>query len=232
MCFLYGYYLNINPSISEDPARDRFILSKGHGVLGYFPVLNYYGFISNDILNSYKTFNSKLIAHPIKDLSLGIESSNGSLGHGLSYGTGIAYGLLMAGAVSKVVVLVGDGECNEGSVWESIMSAATLKLHNLFLVVDFNSFQSDGSTAQIIQQDNLAERIESFGWCVQSIDGHSYEQISAAFTSKSTRPKAIIANTIKGKGIDFMENNNSFHHASLTESTYQKALASLYASSL
>ena len=177
MCYLYGSFLKVSPMYRNSLVRDRFILSKGHGVLGLYPTLNYYGFISDDAMKKYKTVGSDLISHPVKNIDLGIESSNGSLGHGLSYGSGIAFGLQYKSTESKVVVLVGDGECNEGSVWEAIMSAASLQLSNLYLVVDFNGFQSDGRSKDIIDQSNLSERISSFGWSTQEIDGHSFQKV-------------------------------------------------------
>jgi len=229
MCYLYGRFLNLCPEDVESHGRDRFILSKGHGVLGYFPVLYYYGYISRKVLESYKTPNGVLIAHPVKDTSLGIESSNGSLGQGLSYGAGIAYGLLQRENTARVIVLVGDGECNEGSIWEGIMSATSLGLRNLYLIVDNNSMQSDGTTKAIIDQGNLDERIASFGWDVQVVNGHSYNELERAMNVQTTKPKAIIANTIKGKGISFMEGNNSYHHASLTSNIHTQAMEDLIA---
>lgn len=224
MCYLYGKFLNVDPSNKFNLHRDRFILSKGHGVLGLYPTLTYYGFINKAIMDSYKTIGSELISHPIKNLKYGIESSNGSLGHGLSYGSGIAHGLKSKSSEAKVVVLVGDGECNEGSVWEAIMSAATLKLSNLYLVVDFNRFQSDGSSKEIIDQSNLSERISSFGWSTQEVDGHSFKDLHKAFNCHSDKPKAIISRTIKGKGIEFMEENNSYHHSSVTEEIFIRSM--------
>ena len=231
MCYLYSHIINVKSVKSKSNERNRFILSKGHGVLGFYPVLNYYGLINNEILKSYKQELSELISHPIRNLDNGIESSNGSLGHGLSYGAGIAYALKVKKINAQVYVLIGDGECNEGSIWEAAMSASSLGLDNITCIVDYNRFQSDGMTSNIINQDNLADRWRSFGWHLIEIDGHSYKEIdnSFLFPQPSGKPKLILAKTIKGKGINFMENDNNWHHGRLTESLYMDAIKSLEA---
>ena len=229
MCYLYSQIIDINSVKSKLENRNRFILSKGHGVLGFYPVLHHYGLISSEILSTYKKELSELISHPIRNLDNGIESSNGSLGHGLSYGSGIAYALKSKKINARVYVLIGDGECNEGSIWEAAMAASSLRLENLTCIVDCNKYQSDGQTCNIIKQDNLSDRWRSFGWHVIEIDGHSYFEIHDAFCSieNENKPKLILAKTIKGKGIKFMENDNSWHHGRLTESLYQDAIKSL-----
>ena len=228
MVYLYGHLLNIDSIKTCSDSRDRFVLSKGHGVLGFYPVLHHFGLISDEILSSYKCFGSELISHPIKNLTFGIESSNGSLGHGLSYAAGIAHALNIRSKSSECIVLLGDGECNEGSVWEAAMSAVSLKLSNLTAIVDFNGFQSDGSTFDILDQGNLVDRWKSFGWNALEIDGHCLQSIHQAFQSRSSsKPNVIIARTIKGKGIDFMESNNDWHHGILTQSLYDQAINAL-----
>ena len=228
MVYLYGYKLNININDLNSITRDRFILSKGHGVLGFYPVLNYYGLIPDEIYKTYKTQYSELISHPIKNYNFGIESSNGSLGHGLSYGLGIAHGLKLKNINSHVYVLVGDGECNEGSIWEAAMSGSSLGMSNLTLIIDYNKFQSDGATSEILNQNNLFKRWSSFGWDVIEIDGHNLDDIHKAFNKISKKvPKLILANTIKGKGINFMENNNQWHHGRLTENIFNQAMEAL-----
>ena len=228
MCYIYSKVIDIESVKSKLKERNRFILSKGHGVLGFYPVLHHYGLISKENLLTYKKELSELISHPIRNLDNGIESSNGSLGHGLSYGSGIAYALKLKKFNSKVYVLIGDGECNEGSIWEAAMSSSSLKLDNLTCIVDCNLFQSDGKTSNIINQENLAQRWESFGWHVIEIDGHSFSDIDHAFSLfQPNKPKLILAKTVKGKGVDFMENDNSWHHGRLTESLYQEAIQKL-----
>ena len=216
----------------EDPRwedRDRFILSKGHGVLGYYTALLAAGFISEEKLATFQTNESDLIAHPVMNLDLGIESSNGSLGHGLAMAIGISLAAKKKGKDFKAYVLLGDGECNEGSVWEAVMSAAQLHLDSLTAIVDYNKLQSDGDSRQIINFGDLAGKFAAFGWNVCAIDGHDIGAVVAAFDQKFDRvaPKVIVANTIKGKGISFMENNNEWHHNRLTKANYDLALAEL-----
>ncbi len=227
MCYLYGLKLNLNIKNKNSFDRDRFILSKGHGVLGFYPVLNKYGFISDELLSTYKTEGSELISHPIRNLDNAIESSNGSLGHGLSYGLGISLGLKSLNVKSKVYVLLGDGECNEGSVWEAAMSGSALNLTNITCIIDNNRFQSDGPTNEIINCVDLENRWKAFGWEVIKIDGHDFNEIHRAFSLTLDKPKLILASTIKGKGVDFMENNNAWHHGRLTEVLYQEAIKAL-----
>ena len=229
MAVLYGRVLRFKVGHPRWEGRDRFILSKGHGVLGYFPALLVAGIISEDIFKTFKTNESDLIAHPVMNLDLGIESSNGSLGQGLSMGVGIALTAKKKKSDFKVYVYMGDGECNEGSVWEAVMSAAQLGLDNLIAVVDYNKLQSDGDSRQIIDLGDLAGKFKSFGWDVREIDGHDIAQIVNAFEAPhvSGRPRILVAHTVKGKGISFMENNNEWHHNRLTKANYELALAEL-----
>lgn len=228
MCTLYSSILRLSPNNLHDPARDRFILSKGHGVLGFYPILHHYGFIDSKTYFSYKTPGSQLISHPIKNLDYGIESSNGSLGHGLSFAAGIAFGCLNKSPSTKVFALLGDGECNEGSVWEAAMSSSQLNLSNLTCIIDNNRLQSDGPTTDISDDTNLASRWTSFGWEVLPVNGHSVDELFAAFSRNTDRPKLILASTIKGKGVPFMEGDNAWHHGRLTQSTFDEAKSSLY----
>mgnify|MGYP001169363790 CR=1 FL=1 len=186
MCYVYSCLINVKSVKEKLNNRNRFILSKGHGVLGFYPVLHHYGVITSEVLQTYKQELSELISHPIRNLDHGIESSNGSLGHGLSYGAGIAYALKVKNISSQVYVLIGDGECNEGSIWEAAMSASTLKLDNLTCIIDYNGFQSDGLTTNIINQENLADRWNSFGWQVIEIDGHSIFGVRASVHCSNT----------------------------------------------
>jgi transketolase len=229
MAVLYGRVLRFKVGQPRWEKRDRFILSKGHGVLGYFPALLVAGIISEDTFKTFKTNESDLIAHPVMNLDLGIESSNGSLGQGLSMGVGIAVAAKKKKSDFKVYVYMGDGECNEGSVWEAVMSAAQLGLDNLTAVVDYNKLQSDGDSRQIMDLADLAGKFKSFGWDVHEIDGHDVAQIVNAFEAPlvSGRPRILVAHTVKGKGVSFMENNNEWHHNRLTKANYELALAEL-----
>jgi transketolase len=227
MTILYGKFLNFKVDSPRFEGRDRFILSKGHGVLGYFPVLAHFGVFDENLLRTFKSDESDLIAHPVMNLDLGIESSNGSLGHGLSMSVGIALSGKLRNQDFKTFCLLGDGECNEGSVWESVMSAAQYKLDNLVALVDWNGYQSDGSNMNILNNENLHMQWESFGWFVIEIDGHDISEITRAFEtaiSRRSTPTVILARTIKGKGISFMENNNSWHHNRLTQDLFKLAI--------
>jgi len=228
MCTLYSSILNLTPATVKHPDRDRFILSKGHGVLGFYPVLHHYGYLSDKVYLSYKTPGTQLISHPIQNYDYGIESSNGSLGHGLSYASGVAYGLIKRQSDSQVFVLLGDGECNEGSVWEAAMSASQLCLINLTCIIDNNKLQSDGPTLEIISDSSLSSRWSSFGWNVFPVNGHDIIELYEAFSEPSDKPKLILASTVKGKGIPFMEADNSWHHARLTEQLFKQACNTLY----
>lgn len=228
---LYGGMLNYKIGDPRWSGRDRFILSKGHGVLGFFSALVEVGIISEEIFLQFKKNEADLIAHPVMNLDLGIESSNGSLGQGLSMGVGLAWAARHKEENHKIYVLLGDGECNEGSVWEAAMSAAHFKLNNLIAIVDYNKYQSDGKSEDILDSGGLASKWSSFGWDVREIDGHNIEEIYANCLSSGTalNPRVLIAHTIKGKGISFMENNNTWHHNRLTKSLYELAVQELRA---
>jgi len=229
MAVLFDGFLTFKPDNPEFKDRDIFILSKGHTVLGYFSALFHYGYFSKEVFDTFQTNGSKLIAHPIKDISLGIESSNGSLGQGISYGAGMALGYKKRGQKNKVFVMMGDGECNEGSVWEASQFSSEFSLNNLVAIVDQNGFRNDGETSYKNGLD-LEKMWESFGWNTIVVDGHNFEEIEAAFNiavNETAKPTAIIAKTIKGKGFSFMESNNDWHHNRITKSTYEQCLAEL-----
>ena len=212
-----------NPAWEE---RDRLILSKGHGALGYYSALVEAGFVSEEIFSTFQKNESDLTAHPVMNIPLGIEASNGSLGHGLSMGIGLALAAKKKNKTHKNYVLLGNGECNEGSVWEAIMSAAHFKLDNLTAIVDNNGFQNDGDSETIMDCCDLSDKWRSFGWDVHVVNGHNIQQLYSAFSEshRQGKPKVVIANTIKGKGISFMENNNEWHHNRLTRKFYEQAL--------
>ena len=226
---LYGVFLKFDKDDPYWEQRDRFILSKGHGVLGYYSVLYEVDLIDKEKFFSFQTNESDLIAHPIMNLSLGIESSNGSLGHGLSMGVGLAVAARKKSKDNNTYVLLGDGECNEGSVWEAAMSAAHFKLSNLTAIIDYNKLQSDGESKLVMDSGDLEQKWKSFGWETFNVDGHNVNELFEAYASKykKDKPKAIIANTIKGKGVSFMEHNNDWHHNRLTETLYNKAMEEL-----
>lgn len=219
--------------------RDRFILSKGHGSPSLYAALCLAGFLDEKELATFKANETRLYGHPSMNPSMGIEFSSGSLGHGLSLGVGSALALKIRGnAASRVFVVLGDGELNEGSVWEAAMSAAHFGLPNLVAIVDRNGMQYDGFTEPVMNTGDLAAKWRSFGWMVREVDGHDVSAVHDALTaptagsgqSGGAAPLAIIARTIRGKGVSFMENARVWHHSRLTQAMYDQAMAELDAS--
>ena len=224
--FSFKMRLNRDPEWSD---RDRFILSKGHACLAYYAALCEKGYIKKDELKTFEKDDSNLLGHPVVNKKLGIDFSNGSLGMGLSLGIGVAISLIKKKKDNKVFVILGDGECNEGSVWEASMAAAHFKLKNLYAIIDNNSFQQTGSNETIMDTQSLKNKWESFGWNTFELDGHDVEKLHSFFskTNNTQKPTAIIAKTIKGKGFSFSENNNDWHHSVLTKKLYETAIDEL-----
>ncbi len=224
---LFSHKMKIDKKNPNWDGRDKFILSKGHACLAYYAALHEIGYISEKELLTFEENESNLLGHPVINKNLGIEFSNGSLGMGLSLGIGVAIASKKKENNAKVYIIVGDGECNEGSVWEGAMAAAHFKLDNLFVIVDKNNFQQTGSNSEIMSTTDLFKKWSSFGWNSSEIDGHDINQLINSFQEKKDIPTAIIANTIKGKGFSFSENNNDWHHSVLSKSFYEKALKEL-----
>jgi len=227
MAVLYLEIMNIKPSNITWDERDRFILSKGHGALSYYIAMYEAGLISKEELYTYELDGGFLPGQPSKELTLGIEYSGGSLGLGLSYGAGIALAAKRKNKAFRTFVLLGDGEINEGSVWEGVMFAKHNNLDNLTVIIDRNKMQSDGPCVDIMNFD-IEALWRGFGWEVITCDGHNIVQLIDAFHQNNTRnPKVVIAYTTKGKGISFMENSKDWHHNRLTDDLYQKSLYEL-----
>lgn len=227
---MYGEFLRHRPSSPDWEERDIFILSKGHAVLGYLVVLHLSGYFDRQKLDTFQTNGSDLIAHPIKKIPLGIESSNGSLGQGLSYGLGVAIGMQKRRKDRRVVVMMGDGECNEGAVWESAALAGELGICNLIAIVDENGFRNDGENTMYSRGPVLANVWRGFGWQVLEIDGHDEEEIRQAYEtafSGNGGPTVVVAKTIKGKGVSFMEGNNDWHHNRITAQVLENCLSEM-----
>ena len=208
---------------ADDSCRDILIVSKGHAALAQYAVMNELGLIGDDFVTQYQKNGSDYPEELIKDKGLHIECSTGSLGLGLPYAVGKAILFKRRGINKKIFCIVGDGECDEGSVWEALMLAGQHKLNNIILVIDFNGLQADGSTDEIIAWNNMQKQIEAFGWQALAVDGHSFEELDKAFESITDKPTAVIAKTIKGKGISFMENDYSWHDRILNKDLLRQA---------
>ncbi len=222
---LFAHQMKIDKKNPKWEERDRFILSKGHACLAYYAALCEVGYISKEELSTFEKNDTNLLGHPVINRNLGIDFSNGSLGMGLSLGIGVALAAKRKKKNFSVYVILGDGECNEGSVWEGAMAAPNFMLDNLYVVIDRNNFQQTGSNKEIMSVGNLKDKWLSFGWHAVELDGHNIKELYDFFNNSKNidKPKAIIANTIKGKGFTFSENNNDWHHSVLSKSFYEKA---------
>jgi transketolase len=226
---LYGAIMRYDRKDPEWSERDRFILSKGHGVLGYYTALAEAGYVPVEDLATFEKTGSCLVGHPVINRGKGIEFSNGSLGMGLSLGIGVAIAGRRRDSSYRVYVLMGDGECNEGSVWEAAMAAAHFKLDNLVAVIDRNNFQLGGANSEVMSVGDLGAKWRSFGWDTLEVGGHNIGELYDAFIRPNApdRPYAVIARTVKGKGVSFAENNNAWHHAPLSRAQYDVAIGEL-----
>ena len=217
MRVLYDDVLRYRAHDPAWPARDRCILSKGHGCLALYAVLADKGFFPRETMASFCRPGSILGGHPETGKVPGVEASTGSLGHGLSIGVGMALAARMRGAKHRIVVVMGDGEINEGSVWEAAMSAAHHGLANLLAVIDYNKIQSAGPTAEILQLEPLLDKWRAFGFATEEVDGHDTAALGTAFAHlpfATDRPSALVCHTIKGRGIGFAEDDAAWHHKS------------------
>lgn len=231
MTVLFHKCMNIAPKGSagfDYTKRDRFVLSKGHVSPIYYSILSQLGFIPKEELLTFRKLGTRLQGHPTL-LCPGVEVCTGSLGQGLSIACGMAVGLKLDKNPTKVFALMGDGELQEGNVWEAFMQAPQRNLDNIIVIIDRNRLQIDGCTENIKALDPLDEKIRAFNWEVITIDGHDYNQIYDAIESakKSTKPVAIIANTVKGKGVSFMENNAGWHGKAPKDDEYELAMKEL-----
>ncbi|MDH5528089.1 MAG: transketolase [Nitrospirota bacterium] len=227
---LYFAEMNHDPAKPEDPNRDRFILSKGHGVPAQYAAMAHAGYFDRSKLNTLRQMGSPLQGHPERGRMPGLEASTGSLGQGVSIAQGMAMAAKMDGQSWRVYTLIGDGEANEGQIWEAAMSAAHFKLGNLVCIMDCNGIQLDGFVKDILDMGDVAEKWRSFGWNTIEIDGHNMQEILDAFEAArkvTDKPTAIVAHTVKGKGVSFMENNPGFHGVAPTPDEVEQALKEL-----
>lgn len=230
LTYLYFYKLKVDPKNPDDPARDRFVLSKGHIAPGLYSALANRGFFPLEELKRLRQIGSFLQGHPDKKHTPGVDMSSGSLGQGISCATGMALSAKHFKNDYKVYALLGDGEIEEGQVWEAAMFAANKKLDNLTAIVDFNGLQIDGTLEEVNSPCPIDKKFEAFGWHVITIDGHDFDQIDAAFTQADAvkdKPTVIIAKTVKGKGVSFMENKASWHGSAPNDEQYEQAVKEL-----
>jgi len=229
---LYYKYMKYDPKDPNLPDRDRFILSKGHGGVGHAVILGEVGFFSPDELKDFNKTGSPFGMHLDRLKVKGVDASTGSLGHGIGIAVGMAIGARLQGQSWHTYCVLGDGECHEGSVWEAAMAATHFKVTNMTVFVDRNHLCIDGQTEKVMALEPFADKWRAFGWRVIETDGHDFNQICDAIDAshaETEKPTVIIANTIKGKGIDFMENLAGWHYAGLDSANAARALEALRA---
>jgi len=227
---LYFKILKVKPKDPNWPNRDRLIFSKGHAATALYSTLVQKGFASKNCLKNYYGNNTKLAGHPVRGCMPGVEVSTGSLGHGLPIGLGMAMSDKYDKKLSRTFVILSEGDCDEGSNWEAAMMASQLKLDNIVAIVDYNKIQAMGRVKEVMDLEPFREKWQSFGWNVKEIDGHDFKQIEKSLTKipfKKNKPSAIIAHTVKGKGVSFMEDSLAWHYAYPDEDQLKQALEEL-----
>ncbi len=230
--YLYFKELNVDPANPKWEDRDRFVLSKGHTAPGLYSALAQRGFIPVDDLKTLRKTDSYLQGHPNMTYVPGVDMSTGSLGQGISCAAGMALGLKYQGKSARVYTLLGDGEIQEGQVWEACMFAAHYKLDNFVVIVDNNGLQIDGAIDKVMSPYPIVDKLEAFGFHVEAIDGHDFEQIEAAMEKAKTvkgQPTAIVMKTTKGKDVSYMENNAGWHGKAPNDAEYEQAMNELNA---
>lgn len=230
LAVLYRKHLRIDRSNPSSPDRDYMVLSKGHGVMAQYACLHELGWLTDEDISSYFKDGTRLKG--LADAHVpGVEATAGSLGHGLSVATGLALAAKLNKTDQTCYALVGDGELNEGAIWEAALFATHFKLDNLVVIVDKNGYQAMGTTDEVMALGNIEEKFRAFGFEAVTIDGHDEAAIDAAYSrmknARNGRPKAIVANSVKGKGVSFMEHNNIWHYTRLTAQTHAAAVAEL-----
>ena len=230
--YLYFKEMNIDPKNPKWEERDRFVLSKGHTTPGLYSALANRGFFPVEDLPTFRHIDSYLQGHPNMNTVPGVDMSTGSLGQGVSVAVGMALAAKHTGKQNRVYTLLGDGEIQEGQVWEACMAAAHYKLDNLCVIVDNNGLQIDGSVADVMSPYPIVDKLEAFGFSVQQIDGHDFEAIEAAFAAArqvTGKPSAIVLKTVKGKGVSYMENQAGWHGKAPNDAEYEQAMTELKA---
>jgi len=226
----FGGVLNLNPSFPNDPGRDRFIFSKGHAIAALYAALAIKGYFEESLLETYNVDGGSLPEQPSPGGAPGVEVATGSLGHGLSLGLGMALASRINRLPYRVVVLMSDGECNEGSVWEGALAGPANGLTNVTVIVDYNKWQATGRSNQILGLSPLREKWEAFGWEAVEADGHDIPQLIQLVRQGAPpreKPLCIVAHTVKGKGVSFMEDDNNWHYRSPKPAELEQALQEL-----
>ncbi len=230
MAYLYMHKMNVDPKNPQMPTRDRFVLSKGHTAPALYGALALRGFFPQEEIKTLRKADSNLQGHPSMHMTPGVDMSTGSLGQGISVAVGMALGAKLSETGNRVYTVLGDGEIEEGQVWEAAMFAAAKKLDNLVAVIDNNNLQIDGTIEEVNSPYPIDEKFEAFGWNVICIDGHNFDEIDDAFTKAEVckgKPTAIIAKTVKGKGVSFMEDQCGWHGKAPNAEQYEQAMAEL-----
>lgn len=232
LAVLYRDHLNLGDGSPRADGRDYLVLSKGHGVMAQYACLRELGWLGDADIHGY--FANGTALKGLSDAHVpGLEVTSGSLGHGLSVGVGMAFGSKRKASKQRCYAIVGDGEMNEGAIWEAILFAAQFKLDNLILIVDENGYQAMGTTRDVMCLGDIAQKLDAFGFESRTVDGHDEEAIDRALSefkrSTSGKPKGLVAKTVKGKGVSFMEHDNAWHYTRLNRETYAAALAELIA---
>ncbi len=230
LAVLYGCFLTVDPANPGKPDRDRFILSKGHAGAAVYAVLAETGFFPVEKLKTHYQNGSDLSGHVSHKGIPGVELSTGSLGHGLGVGSGMALAAKLACQKHRVVVLLSDGECDEGSIWEAILFSGHHKLHNLIAIIDYNKYQALAKVSETLELEPFADKWKSFGWSVRAVDGHDHCMIKKSLNELAEMgggPKVLIAHTVKGKGVSFMEESVLWHYRTAQGEEFQAALAEL-----
>lgn len=228
---IYGAFMDDGARNSHDGRKNMFIPSKAHCVLSFYTALAYTGHFPEIDLDHFEVDGSELPGHPVMNVEKGIEFSGGSLGMGPAQGIGVALAYRRKGCDGNIFVLLGDGECDEGSIWEAAISASHFKLDNIIFIIDNNKLQYDGATDQIMALYSLPDKFSSFGFEVFTVNGHQMGDLFAVFKkateNRDGRPKVIVADTVKGKGVSFMENKREWHHSRLSKEQFDQAVAEL-----
>ncbi|MBI2278860.1 MAG: transketolase [Candidatus Brennerbacteria bacterium] len=223
LVLLFFRVMNVNPEDPRFSERDRFILSKGHAAAALYAVMSARGFFPREALATFAQNGSELASHVERKLP-GVETNGGSGGHGLSIGAGMALAAQADGANYRIFILMGDGELQEGSVWEAAMFASSRNLSNLTLIVDRNGFQTWNKVDDIVAVESLVEKFRAFGWDADEVNGHDFERLGSVIERTGDRPHAIIARTVKGKGVSFMEGDGVWHSKSMSDEHYHRAM--------